>query len=152
MSIFDDMSADRGWTPEPPAPIPAAILGVEDTQWVPIVTPARGENDHLIERTDNGLRPDDLALRQPPQDPRWRVGIHASHPSMSGGAAMLDELYTDPATTWLPQSRYDDPAQNPIAYLPVHAAAEALTYVTPRIDDWCEDRSPSELTDLDGVD
>ena len=64
---------------------------------------------------------------------------------------MADERYTDPATTWFPQSRYDDPAQNPIAYLPVYGAADALADVAPRIDDWCEDRSPSELTDLDGV-
>jgi hypothetical protein len=31
-----------------------------------------GEDDDLIEATDNGLRPDDLELPQPPQDPDWR--------------------------------------------------------------------------------
>lgn len=30
-----------------------------------------GENDHLIQRTNNGLRPGDPA-EQPPQDPAWR--------------------------------------------------------------------------------
>lgn len=31
-----------------------------------------GEDDDLIERTDNSLRPEDLAHEQPPQDPAWR--------------------------------------------------------------------------------
>jgi hypothetical protein len=30
-----------------------------------------GENDDLVRRTFNGLRPDDLALEQPPQSPAW---------------------------------------------------------------------------------
>lgn len=30
-----------------------------------------GENDGLVERTFNGLRPDDLELEQPPQSPAW---------------------------------------------------------------------------------
>lgn len=34
--------------------------------------PMPGEDDDLIEHTDNGLRPADLELPQPPQDPRWR--------------------------------------------------------------------------------
>ncbi len=29
-------------------------------------------DDYLARRTDNGLRPDDAALPQPPQDPEWR--------------------------------------------------------------------------------
>ena len=33
--------------------------------------PMPGQDDHLIERTDNGLRPADAAYRQPPQDPEW---------------------------------------------------------------------------------
>lgn len=32
----------------------------------------RGENDHLVQPTDNRLRDDDLAFEQPPQDPDWR--------------------------------------------------------------------------------
>ncbi len=31
-----------------------------------------GEDGHLVHATDNRLRPDDLALPQPPQDPNWR--------------------------------------------------------------------------------
>jgi len=31
-----------------------------------------GMDDALVQRTWNGLRPDDLALPQPPQDPYWR--------------------------------------------------------------------------------
>lgn len=29
-------------------------------------------DDYLVRRTDNGLRPEDAALPQPPQDPTWR--------------------------------------------------------------------------------
>lgn len=29
-------------------------------------------NDYLARRTGNGLRPEDAALPQPPQDPQWR--------------------------------------------------------------------------------
>lgn len=31
-----------------------------------------GATDFLVERTNNSLRPEDLALGQPPQDPDWR--------------------------------------------------------------------------------
>jgi hypothetical protein len=29
-------------------------------------------DDRRVEPTDNGLRPEDAALEQPPQDPGWR--------------------------------------------------------------------------------
>lgn len=48
---------------------------------------------------------------------------------------------------------YDVPAQGPgqdpaVTMLPLIAPVD----VPPRIDDWCEDRAPSELSDDDGVD
>ncbi|AEA27938.1 hypothetical protein Psed_5813 [Pseudonocardia dioxanivorans CB1190] len=54
------------------------------TEELPVLEPRpswAGENagaedlthdDHLARRTDNGLRPDDELLQQPPQDPHWR--------------------------------------------------------------------------------
>lgn len=45
-----------------PAHNPIAFLPVDS--W--------GEDAHLVEPTWNGLRPDDEALPQPPQDPEWR--------------------------------------------------------------------------------
>lgn len=59
---------------------------------------------------------------------------------------------TDPATTRLPHARYDDPRHNPIAFLPVAPREVEPIVVPPRLDDWCEDRQPGELTDDDGVD
>lgn len=49
----------------------------------------------------------------------------------------LSRLDTDSA-------RYGDPRRNPIAFLPVDG------YVPARVDDWCEDRRPDELSDDDG--
>lgn len=83
-----------------------------------------------------------------------------------------DRRYTEPATTRLPHVRYDDPRHNPIAFLPVDTPApmgrvdyagavdwawppdgeDAEVSVPPRVDDWCEDRDPDELSDDDGLD
>lgn len=74
---------------------------------------------------------------------------------------MGDHELNDPALTRL-DDIYDDPAQNPIAFLPVNPVTYgghtdwSLTPgpvdVPPRVDDWCEDRPPGELTDDDGTD
>lgn len=56
---------------DPDAPSPGRNPAL--TQILPVVGPesGAGENDDLVERTDNGLRPDDLDLEQPPQSPAW---------------------------------------------------------------------------------
>lgn len=36
-----------------------------------LVAERPGEDDDRVERTDNSLRPADLAYDQPPQDPEW---------------------------------------------------------------------------------
>lgn len=44
-------------------------------EYMAAVAAGPGEDDDLIEQTDNSLRPDDLALEQPPQDPAWRPDV-----------------------------------------------------------------------------
>lgn len=56
--LFDPLPPARGWFETDPAAAPAA----DDLSGT----------DHLVQRTDNGLRPEDLALPQPPQDAGWR--------------------------------------------------------------------------------
>jgi hypothetical protein len=77
-----------------------------------------------------------------------------------------DHEWRDPALSRLDQDRYDDPAHNPIAFLPVGpvpvwdpGALYVMPIVTPRDDEersdgWCEDRSPElgEITENDGED
>lgn len=60
--------------------------------------------------------------------------------------------YSDPATSVLPHALYSDPRHNPIAFLPVPPDDNGREWVPPRVDDWCEDRSPDELSDDDGWD
>jgi hypothetical protein len=65
---------DNHWHYDELAPTPGEAPPV--TSMLPAVRPTPyprtdGENDHLVEATFNGLRPDDLALRQPPQSPEW---------------------------------------------------------------------------------
>lgn len=58
--------------PDVTGPVPAVggrVTYAGVTDWSPPAVP--GENDHLIARTDNSLRPDDPS-EQPPQDPAWR--------------------------------------------------------------------------------
>lgn len=68
MTIYDETSAHLLLTPSRP-------LGVEDTQLLPVVQPSpqprTGADDDLVERTWNGLRPEDAALEQPPQWSGW---------------------------------------------------------------------------------
>lgn len=73
---------------------------------------------------------------------------------------MGDHELNDPALTHL-DDIYDDPRHNPIAFIPVNPVTYggrtdwSLTGqvdVPPRVDDWCEDRPPGELTDDDGTD
>lgn len=50
--------------------VPAGTGRDPATTMLPAITTA-GINDHLVQRTFNGLRDDDLALEQPSQWPGW---------------------------------------------------------------------------------
>lgn len=75
-SIFDDLAGERLFALDAPPDAPTGPLpAVSPTSLLPATPPRpapRGEDDHLIRRTFNGLRPADLALPQPPQDHTWR--------------------------------------------------------------------------------
>jgi hypothetical protein len=81
-----DEPAQWGWIPDssypagyrwvsprdsPPTEILPVVPSVSEYQALPAIQPA-GADDELVEQTDNSLRPEDLALEQPPQDPDWR--------------------------------------------------------------------------------
>jgi len=58
--LFEQVARERLIFNEPP------------TGPIPVTAADLTEHDHLVRRTDNGLRPEDLVLGQPPQDPAWR--------------------------------------------------------------------------------
>jgi len=65
--IYHELSDALGIVPQPPADATYALAA-----HVLAVMQQAGENDDLIERTDNGLRPDDEQFEQPDQDPGVR--------------------------------------------------------------------------------
>ena len=66
--IFNELSEETGFIPQPPpeATYALATYALDD------VDTREGENDHLVARTYNGLRPEDEALEQPSQSPEDR--------------------------------------------------------------------------------
>lgn len=67
----------QGWAEQQREQLEAWLRGARDDLDLPDLPDAQleagpGEDDDLIEPTDNSLRPDDEALPQPPQDPSWR--------------------------------------------------------------------------------
>lgn len=68
--IYDDLRGEFLLDPEPPLDatqaMPAVVAMAEDLT----------HTDYLVRTTNNGLRPADLALEQPPQDPAWRPDAH----------------------------------------------------------------------------
>lgn len=62
--IYHELSEEMGIVPQPPPEATYALAA-----WALQVDDREGENDHLIERTDNGLRPGDELLPQPSQEP-----------------------------------------------------------------------------------
>lgn len=65
--IYHELSDELGMVPQPPPDATYALAA-----HVLAVMQQAGENDDLIERSDNGLRPDDEQLEQPSQDPEVR--------------------------------------------------------------------------------
>ena len=75
---------------------------------------------------------------------------------------MQGRLVTNPYGQWVPDQlspsgfRWRDHDEaDPTSMLPVVEPVTpdtATVDVPPRLDDWCEDRSPDELTDDDGRD
>lgn len=71
--IYEQLSAERLMgVPEGTVQMPAVPAGAVSYAGVVDRVPPAGVDDHLAENTDNGLRPDDELLEQPPQDPWWR--------------------------------------------------------------------------------
>lgn len=63
--MSEDPIPDRNaWFDPPAMELPAVVPAAQDLSMY----------DQFAERTDNGLRPEDAALSQPPQDPRWLPG------------------------------------------------------------------------------
>lgn len=67
--IFDELAGSYPAVQEATGPV---------TQPLPVIPAAAelvpfgpGADAELVQATDNGLRPDDAALPQPPQDPLW---------------------------------------------------------------------------------
>lgn len=82
--LFEQIAAERLYAPAmspPTEALPAVPRGETPTTLPavlgsPVMDTQPGADDERVERTWNGLRPDDLALPQPPQDPAWRPDAH----------------------------------------------------------------------------
>lgn len=96
-------------------------------------------DDELVQRIADG-QPPPTGSRAGDTLAHWKATVEQG----------LPPRYSDPATTFLPHPLYDSPVHNPIKWWPIGDTAPVD--VPPREDDWCEDRSPSELTDADEVD
>jgi hypothetical protein len=98
--IFDEVAGRRLFVPDSLTSALPLVPPVEPTALLPVVQPATAQRggtveygghqdhmlpaaaggeqddlshwDHLVVRTFNGLRSEDLAFEQPPQDPGWR--------------------------------------------------------------------------------
>ena len=60
--LYRQITDEQLFDPLPPEPAMTMLPEPEDLT----------DTDRFVERTDNSLRPDDLQLEQPPQDPNWR--------------------------------------------------------------------------------
>jgi hypothetical protein len=77
--LYAETAAELG-DPDTTGPIPVAPEEVLATYQALPPVPAHGADDDLLiaaPAAAGALRPDDLALEQPPQDPDWRPDAHS---------------------------------------------------------------------------